>query len=69
MLDKLEELTDKTTQLLVSTARIEEQMKDIPQLRERVNSLERIRWMAVGAVGASSTALLGQLYSALKGGV
>lgn len=67
ILDKLEELGDKTTQLLISSARVEEQMKDIPELRQRVNSLEKLRWMATGALGASGTALVGQLYTAFKG--
>lgn len=67
ILDKLEELGDKTTQLLIGNARIEEQMKDIPELRQRVTSLEKLRWMATGALATSSTALAGQLYSVLKG--
>lgn len=67
ILDKLEELGDKTTQLLIGLARVEEQMKDVPDLRNRVTALEKWKWTAVGAMGAASTSLLSQLYTALKG--
>lgn len=61
ILDKLEELGDKTTQLLIGLARVEEQMKDIPELRTRVSSLEKWRWTAMGALATSGLSIAGQI--------
>lgn len=68
ILDKLDSLESKTTEVLVAVARVEEQIKDIPTLRDRVAALERWRWTAMGALAASGAALGSQLLGALKGG-
>lgn len=67
ILDKLDSLEGKTTAVLVSLARVEEQIKDVPHLKERVAALERWKWTAMGALGTSGIALGAQLYNALKG--
>lgn len=67
ILDKLDSLDIKSTETLVALARVEEQIKDIPSLRERVAALERWKWTAMGAIGASAGSLAMSLYSALKG--
>ena len=61
ILDKLESLDDKTTELLVGLARVEEQVKDVPNLRDRVASLEKWRWTAMGAMVAAGTSLTAQI--------
>lgn len=61
ILDKLDALDSKTTDVLVSLARVEEQVKDIPSLRDRVASLEKWRWTAVGALAAAGTSLGSQI--------
>lgn len=61
ILDKLESLDDKTTELLVGLARVEEQVKDVPNLRDRVASLEKWRWTAMGAMVAAGTSLAAQI--------
>ena len=65
ILDKLDSLEHKTTEVLVGLARVEEQVKDIPSLRERVASLEKWRWTAVGALAASGASLGAQLLKAV----
>jgi len=67
ILDKLDSLDDKTTDILVKVTRVEEQVKDVPDLRTRVASLEKWRWTAMGAISASGGALALSLYSTLKG--
>lgn len=67
ILDKLDGLERKTTDVLVGLARVEEQIKDVPDLKQRVAALERWRWTAMGALGTAGASLASQLYSALKG--
>lgn len=67
ILDKLDGLEHKTTDILVGMARIEEQIKDVPDLKARVAALERWRWTAMGALGAAGASLFSQIYNALKG--
>lgn len=68
ILDKLDSLDNKSTETLIALARVEEQIKDIPHLRERVAALERWRWTIVGAIGASGGSLALSVLAALKAG-
>lgn len=68
ILDKLDELGEKTTQVLVGLARVEEQIKEVPDLKTRVAALEKWRWTAMGALGMSGASILSQAYTTLKGG-
>lgn len=67
ILDKLDGLETKTTEVLVGLARLEEQIKDVPDLKQRISALEKWRWTAMGAIGASGGSLALSLYGALKG--
>jgi len=67
ILDKLDSLEGKTTEVLVGLARVEEQIKDVPDLKARVSALEKWRWTAMGAIAASGGSLVISLVSALKG--
>lgn len=67
ILDKLDALDSKTTVILVEIAKLQEQVKDVPDLKQRVTSLERWKWTAMGAIGASGGSLAISLYAALKG--
>lgn len=67
ILDKLDELGHKTTEILVGVARLEEQIKDVPDLRQRIVALERWKWTAMGALGTSAVSILSQVYTAMKG--
>lgn len=67
ILDKLDSLETKTGDILVGLARLEEQMKEVPDLKQRVASLERWRWTAMGALGMSGASILSQAWTTLKG--
>jgi hypothetical protein len=67
ILDKLDALDGKTTNVLVGLARLEEQIKDVPDLKTRVAALERWKWTAMGAIGASGGSLALTLWNTLKG--
>lgn len=67
ILGKLDALESKTTEVLVGLARLEEQIKDVPDLKQRVAALERWKWTAMGALGTAATSLGAQIYGALKG--
>lgn len=67
ILDKLDSLEVKTTDVLIGLARVEEQIKDVPDLKSRVAALERWRWTAMGALAASGASLASQFYNAVKG--
>ena len=68
ILDKLDGLDDKITDIAVGLARVEEQIKDVPDLKTRVQALEKWRWTAMGALGTAATSLGAQMYAAVKGG-
>lgn len=65
--DKLDGLERKTTDVLVGLARLEEQIKDVPDLKSRVAALERWKWTAMGALGTAGASLGSQIYTALRG--
>lgn len=67
ILNKLDAIDDRSVQTLLAVTALQEQMKEVPLVKERVNSLERWRWTAMGALGAASTSLASQLYTTLKG--
>lgn len=55
---KLDALEGKTTEVLVGLARLEEQIKDVPDLRARVASLEKWRYMTTGSLAVAITSLI-----------
>jgi len=67
ILDKLDSLDGKTTSVLVEIAKLQEQIKDVPDLKQRINALEKWRWTAMGAIAASGGSLAISVLNALKG--
>jgi hypothetical protein len=67
ILNKLDEIGNTQTQTLVAIAKIQEQIKDVPDLKTRVAALERWKWTAMGALGMSGASILSQAYTTLKG--
>lgn len=67
ILDKLDSLEGKTTEVLIGLARVEEQIKDVPDLKQRVQALEKWRWTAMGALGMSGASFVSQAWTTLKG--
>lgn len=68
VLNKLDVIEARGVETLVAVTQLQEQMKDLPDLKTRVGALEKVRWMAVGALSASSTALGIQMFGIFKGG-
>lgn len=65
--EKLDSLEAKTTDVLVGLARLEERVNDVPDLKQRVSSLERWKWTTMGALGMSGASIASQLYNTLRG--
>lgn len=68
ILNKLDAIDARSIETLVAVTKLQEQVKDVPELKSRVTALERWRWMAVGALGAAGTSLGAQIVSAMKAG-
>lgn len=66
-MDKLDALDRTTTTILVEVARVQEQVKDVPDLKTRVAALERWKYTAMGALATSGISIASQLYTAMKG--
>jgi len=66
ILNKLDAIEARGVETLVAVTQLQEQVKDVPDLKARVSALEKWKWTAVGALAASGTALGGQLFAALK---
>lgn len=63
--NKLDELSEKQTRTLVEIAKLQEQVKDVPDHESRLRSLERWRWSLVGGLGLLATAFTA--YGSAKG--
>lgn len=65
---KLDEIQAQNTETLVALGKLQEQIKEVPDLRLRLRALEQWRWMVVGALAAGGGSLATQLVGVLKGG-
>ena len=65
--NKLESIEGQGRDLLVAVTQLQEQIKDVPDLKTRVAALERWKWTAMGALGTAGASLASQVYTALKG--
>jgi len=69
LFEKLDGIEGQNRDLLVALTRLEEQIKEVPDLRIRLRALEQWRWMVVGALVAGGGSLGAQVLSAFRGGV
>lgn len=67
ILDKLDRIEEQGRNLLVGVTQLQEQVKAVPKLEDRVTGLEKWRWMVMGALGASGVSLATQVYGVLRG--
>ncbi len=65
---KLDQMEVHGRETLAAVTRLEEQIKEVPDLRNRVRALEQWRWMVVGALAAGGGSISAQIFSAFKGG-
>lgn len=63
--DKLDAIEEKSTRALVEIAKLQEQVKGVPDHENRIRALEKWRWALLGAAALLSTAFT--FYSASKG--
>lgn len=66
--NKLDGIESQNREALVALTRLEEQIKDMPDLKTRIRALEQWRWIVVGALAAGGGSLATQLAAAFKGG-
>ncbi len=64
ILNKIDDLTKDINALRVEGARVAEQLKPIPKMDERLQAIERIRWIAYGVLG--SIAVLASIFSIIR---
>lgn len=67
VLDELRDMRTENREVRDKLVALATRMEDVPELKAKVAGLERWRWTAMGALGASGASLATQLYSALKG--
>lgn len=65
--NKLDLIEQRGVETLVAVTEVKGQIRDIPELKTRIAALERWRWTAMGALGASGLSLATQVYNSLKG--
>lgn len=66
ILDKLEGIESQNRDMLVGLTRLQEQMRDMPELKMRVSALEKFKWVAMGALAAGGTSLGAQIMRAVS---
>lgn len=67
ILNKLDSIEGQSTAMLVALGKLEEQIKEVPDLKVRLRALEQWRWMIVGALVAGGGSFATQLASLMKG--
>lgn len=65
ILNKLDEIERRGVDTLIAVTEIKGQIRDIPELKEKVAALERFRWLAVGALATGGTSLGAQVINLL----
>ena len=83
ILNELSQMRRDSQLMLEKVVRIEETVRDVgdhearlrvlesllpDHAKERLTSIERWRWTAMGAFGAAGASLASQIYNAVKGG-
>jgi hypothetical protein len=65
ILAKLDLIEARGVDTLLAVTELKGQIRDIPDLKERVSQLERWRWTAMGALAASGISLSAQVFNLL----
>jgi len=64
---KLDLIEQRGVDTLVAVTELKGQVRDIPELKQRVAALERIKWLAVGALASGGTSLGMQVIKLIGG--
>jgi hypothetical protein len=65
ILNKLDLIEQRGVDTLLAVTELKGQIRDIPELKEKVAALERWRWTAMGALAASGVSLSAQVFNLL----
>lgn len=67
ILSKLDQIDERTVNTLVTVTEIKGEIRDLPDLKARVASLEKWKWGTIGALAASGSSLATTIIKAIGG--
>lgn len=67
ILTKLDQIDERTVNTLVTVTEIKGEIRDLPDIKSRVASLEKWKWGTIGALAASGSSLATTIIKAIGG--
>lgn len=67
ILSKLDQIDERTVNTLVTVTEIKGEIRDLPDIKARVASLEKWKWGTIGALAASGSSLATTIIKAIGG--
>lgn len=67
ILSKLDQIDERTVNTLVTVTEIKGEIRDLPDIKSRVASLEKWKWGTIGALAASGSSLATTIIKAIGG--
>lgn len=67
ILNKLDAIDERAVTTLVAVTELKADIRDLPDLKTRVASLERWKWGTIGALAASGSSLATTIIKAIGG--
>lgn len=67
ILDKLDAIEARSVETLVEVVKLQEQVRVVPELQQRMGVLERWKWTAMGAAAMASGSVITSIFTAIKG--
>ena len=67
ILNKLDAIDERTVNTLVTVTEIKGEIRDLPDIKARVASLEKWKWGTIGALAASGSSLATTIIKAIGG--
>ena len=65
ILSKLDQIDERTVNTLVTVTEIKGEIRDLPDIKNRVASLEKWKWGTIGALAASGSSLMTTIIKAI----
>lgn len=65
ILSKLDQIDERTVNTLVTVTEIKGEIRDLPDIKSRVASLEKWKWGTIGALAASGSSLATTIIKAI----
>jgi hypothetical protein len=67
ILNKLDQMDERAVNTLVTVTEIKGEIRDLPDIKARVASLEKWKWGTIGALAASGSSLATTIIKAIGG--